>query len=92
MLAPVLLTGSKGDAAMRSHRAYYAFALAAALLSISTRTAMAWQNRAECVDFYKAEAGSKNLVCDKKTGNARQDCFDGVASWLASSISGCPDK
>jgi len=77
---------------MRSHRVLCAFVFAAALAPMTTRTAMAWQNRQECVDFYKAEAGSKNLVCDKKTGNARQDCFDGVASWLTSSIAGCPDK
>jgi hypothetical protein len=71
---------------------YRAFALAGALLAITTGTATAWQNRQECVDFYKAEAGSKNLVCDNKTGNARQDCFDGVSSWLTTSIAGCPDK
>jgi hypothetical protein len=77
---------------MRSDKAHHAFVLATALLSISTRTAMAWDDRKECVDFYKAEAGSKNLVCDKKKGNARQDCFDGVTNWVTDRIAGCPDK
>jgi hypothetical protein len=51
---------------MTSDKAYYALALAAALVSITAQTAAAWDSRKECVDFYKAEAGSKNLVCDQK--------------------------
>jgi hypothetical protein len=77
---------------MRSYRVLCAFVLAAALAPVTTRTAMAWKNRAECVEFYKAEAGSKNLVCDNKKGNAHQECVDGVAAWLAKSVAGCPDK
>jgi hypothetical protein len=81
---------SEGDAAMTSDKAYYALALAAALVSITAQTAAAWDSRKECVDFYKAEAGSKNLVCDQKKGNAHQDCVEGVASWLEKSLAGCP--
>jgi hypothetical protein len=76
---------------MTSHRALCAFALAAALAPAAAQAA-AWKNKAQCVEFYKAEAGSKNLVCDKKKGNAHQDCVDGVAAWLANSVAGCPDK
>jgi hypothetical protein len=83
---------SKGGAIMKRHKVYLAFVLTGALLSITTGTAVAWQNKQECVRFYDAEAGSKNLICDKKSGNARTDCFDGVKGWLADRKAGCPSK